>query len=276
MSTPLTNLKPAKSAPPGRSLAEEMRVLAEFQRRLSPRHVPQPAGWRIAAHCRVGPCPGGNYYDCWPLPGGGLGLLVADASGHGGPAVLMATQVRLALHSCPLSSGRGQLPFCPVDARATPPPQAVLGHLNRILQDNPLEGEFVTAFYGLLNPETGLLQYANAGHPAPRLWRAGTGRVEPVPDVSGPPLGPGRADVDCQCHLTIEPGDVLVCFSQGLIEAPNAAGQPLGPSRLDAAIRAGAIQGAEEVQRRVLTALDRFVAGEGLQDDLTLVVVERT
>jgi sigma-B regulation protein RsbU (phosphoserine phosphatase) len=157
----------------------------------------------------------------------------------------------------------------------TPPPQAVLGHLNHILRENSLEDEFLTAFYGLLDPASGVLQYANAGHPSPRLWRACTRGVEGVPDVTGPPLGAGLPDVDLQCNLTLEPGDVLVCFSKGLTEARAGRGEAFGLRRLDAAIGEGAVQGAEEVKCRVLTSLDHFLAGKVPQDDVTLLVVER-
>jgi len=265
-----------------------MQALADFQRRLLPRQVPQPAGWQVAAHCQVSACPGGNFYDFWPLPDGRIGLLVADASCRGGTAPAMVSQVRLMLHSCPLSSGTGRLPFCPVDGRCTQPPHVVLGHLNHVLRENSLEGESLTAFFGLLDPTSGVLQYANAGHPLPRLWRAGggvqpvpdldglpLGAVQPVPDVTGPPLGAGLADVDLSCNLPLDPGDVLVCFTEGLTDARNAREERYGLDRLDAAILEGALRGAEEVKRRVLSSLDQFLAGQDPQDDLTLLVVER-
>jgi phosphoserine phosphatase RsbU/P len=171
--------------------------------------------------------------------------------------------------------GAGRLPFCPVDARGTQPPQLVLGHLNDILRDNSLENAFLTAFYGQLDPASGVLQYANAGHPSPRLWRAATGQVGPAPDVTGPPLGVGLANVDLQCNLTFEPGDVLACFTDGLVEARDRHEEPFGLHRLDTAVREGAVQGAEGVKRRVLTSLDQFLEGDGPQDDVTLLVLER-
>jgi sigma-B regulation protein RsbU (phosphoserine phosphatase) len=254
---------------------KEMESLANLQLRLLPRHLPRPAGWQIAAYSAAGSCPGGNYYDVFLLPEGRVGLFVADASGRGGTAVVMVAQVRLTLHSCPLSSGTGRLPFCPVDGRMIQPPQLVLDHLHDILRENALEGECMTAFYGLLGP-SGTLDYANACHPLARLWQAGTGCVGPVPDVTGPPLGVGsRGGVDLQCRLTLEPGDLLVCFTNGLTEARNAQGQAFGLERLDDAIRKGAVGGAEEVKRRVLASLDEFLADEEPQDDLTILVVER-
>jgi sigma-B regulation protein RsbU (phosphoserine phosphatase) len=266
---------PEQVASPVRSLEQEMQAIADLQRRLLPQQVPQPDGWQIAVHCLVNSCPGGNYYDLWHLPDGRLGLLVADSSGRGGTAAVMVAQVRLMLHSCPLSSGTGRLPFCPVDGRVVQSPQVVLGHLNHILHENALEGDFLTAFYGLLDPVSGILQYANAGHPLPRLWQASTREVQGVPDVTGPQLGVGLANLDLQCRLTLEPGDVLVCFTEGLTQARNGQEEEFGLDRLDAAIQEGATQGAEEVKRHVLTSLNRFLAGASLQDDLTLLVVER-
>jgi serine phosphatase RsbU (regulator of sigma subunit) len=251
-----------------------MQGLAELQRRFLPRQVPQPAGWQIAVHCRVSSCPGGNYYDVWPLPDGRVGLLMADASGRGGSAVVMVALVRSNLHSCPLTSGTGRLPYCPVDARTVQQPQVVLGHLSHIVRENSLEGEFLTAFYGLLDPAAGILQYANAGHPLPRLWRPGTGKVEAVPDITGAPLGAGQGEGGVQCNLPLEAGDVVVCFSEGLTGARKAR-ERFGLDRLDVAIREGAIQGAEEVQRRVIASLDEFLAGKDPPDDVTLLVVER-
>jgi phosphoserine phosphatase RsbU/P len=275
MSPTQSEERQSPSAPPNRPLPQEMQVLAELQRRFLPGLVPQPDGWQVAAECRISSCPGGNFYDFWPLPDGQMGLMVADASGHGGAAVVMVAQVRLLLHSCPLSSGRGRLPFCPVDGRLTQPPSVVLGHLNQVLGENSLEGEFLTAFYGLLDPASGMLKYANAGHPLPRLWRAATRRVDSVPDVTGRPVGLGRPDVDLQCNLTLEPGDVLVCFTEGLTGARDGQGQRFGLPRLDAAIQEGAVQGAEEVKRGVLASLDQFLAGQAAPEDVTLVVVER-
>jgi sigma-B regulation protein RsbU (phosphoserine phosphatase) len=184
-------------------------------------------------------------------------------------------QLRLALHSCPLTSGTGRLPFCPVDGRVAQTPLVVLGHLNHVLSENVPDGETVTALYGLLDPSAAVLQYASAGHPIPRLWRAGTQRVESAPGTSGPPLGAGLTRGDLQCNFTMDPGDVLVCFTSGVTEARNEHGEPFGVGRLDAAIGEGTVQGARAVKRRVLIALERFLTGEGPSDDVTLLVIER-
>jgi sigma-B regulation protein RsbU (phosphoserine phosphatase) len=137
--------------------------------------------------------PGGDYFDVLPLPGGRLAVLIADASGHGGPAAVLVAQLRTLLHSCPLCSGRDRELFCLVSARR--PPEVLMAYLNQVVGENSLDDSFLTTFVGHLDPQTGQLCYANAGHPPPRWFRAAAGVVEAVPDVAGPPLGvvPGVA-----------------------------------------------------------------------------------
>lgn len=264
-----------KGYPPGRLIRQEMRDIAALQRRLLPRQAPQMDGWHIAVYYGDGARPGGDYYDFFPLPDGRLAFVIADASGHGGAAAVMVAQVRTLLHSCPLSSGQGRGPFCPLLGVETQPPHVVLGHLDRILEENSLEGHFMTAFYGVLAPRSGALRYSSAGHPLPRWWRASTRTVEPLPDVGGPPLGLGLAVPYAQGEIAIGSGDVLVCYTDGLNEARNYQNKQFGLHELDAAIEKSASGGSEAIKLRVQTSLGRFLAGDGPQDDVTLLVIER-
>src|SRR5262249_14688832 len=163
-------------------MQRQLRAVGEMQRRRLPRTLPQPLGWRVAAYSAAGAWPGGDYYDVFRLSDRRLVVVVADASDQGGPAAVMAAMGRLLLHSSPPRSpprpsapGAAQLPFCPSRDPLIQPPHVVLGHLNRALTDNLLDGQFVTAFCGILDPQDGTFHYANAGHPAPRWWRAATG-----------------------------------------------------------------------------------------------------
>ena len=255
--------------------AEEFRRIADLQRHLLPREIPQPAGWHIASHYSVSPWPSGDYYDFMPLLDGRIVMAVADASGHGGLPAVMVAITRVMLHSCPLSSGHQRQPFCPLQGTVVQPPHIVLAHLNRILIENSLEGQFMTAFYAVLNPLDGTLHYANAGHPTPRWWRAVPNHVEAVRDVVGFPLGFEPHAVFHQGRMEIEPGDVLVCYSDGLTEARNDPGELFGRERLDAALRESARCSAEDIKSCILDCLDAFLVGRAPQDDLTLVVVER-
>jgi sigma-B regulation protein RsbU (phosphoserine phosphatase) len=264
-----------KTTPPARLLYHEMRTIAALQQCLLPRQIPQPDGWQIAAYYDSGEWPGGDYYDFLPQPDGSLAFLVADCSGHGGAAAVMVAQVRTLLHACPLLCGQDRQPFCPLLNSTAEPPPVVLAHLDRILGENSLEDEFMTVFYGVLNPASGTVRYANAGHPLPRCWRAATRTLEPLPDSAGWPIGIGLGSQYLQEESLLEPGDLLICVSDGLIQARNDKNKFFGFDRLDSAIRKAAPGGAEATKMEVQTSLGQFMAGKPFYDDVTLLVIGR-
>jgi sigma-B regulation protein RsbU (phosphoserine phosphatase) len=253
----------------------QLETIGALQRRLLPRQIPQPPGWTLSVHYEVGPWPGGDYYDVLPLADGRLLLIVGDASDEGGPSSVLVALVRAALHSCPLSSGQEKLPFCPFREPVLQPPHIILGHLNRVLAENSLDEQYMTAFCALLSPEEGTFHYANAGHPAPRWHHAATGHIEPLRDPLGMPLGLGHNAIYHQRRLDIEPGDLLVFYSDGLTAAVNNQGTILGTDRLDRVISAGASGGAEAVRNQIVSELRQFLAGAKVQDDVTVLVVGR-
>jgi sigma-B regulation protein RsbU (phosphoserine phosphatase) len=253
----------------------QLEAVAALQRRLLPRHVPQPPGWRFAVHYAVGPRPGGDYYDFLPLPDGRILLLIADASDEGGPSAVLVAIVRVVLHACPLSSGTESLPFCPLRGEVIQPPHLILGHLNHVLAENCLEGQSMTAFCGLLSPAEGTLRYANAGHVPPRLWRAATGTVESLNDASGLPLAMEAHSTYHHKKTCLEPGDVLVLYSDGLTAAQDSRGGVFGTARLDEAISRLAPGGAENVKTGLLAGMEYFLGKAQAHDDLTLMIIER-
>jgi sigma-B regulation protein RsbU (phosphoserine phosphatase) len=209
------------------------------------------------------------------LPDDRLLFLVADASDQGAASTALALMVRVVLHSCPLSSGARRVPFCPFPTPAQQPPHILLGHLGRILAENKLPDQFMTAFCGILNPADGRFQFANAGHPYPRWWRASQGIVEAVQTGVGPPLG-----ADChafyQPHaISLEPGDLLVLYSDSLTAVLNGNRRMSIQTLLDDALREAAPRGADSVKAAVLGRLDDFLAGEAYADEITLMIIER-
>ena len=256
-------------------LQRQLQTLGALQRHLLPRKLPQPAGWQIAAHYAVGRWPGGNYYDFLPLPDGRILVVIADASDQGVPSAALVVMLRVVLHSCPLGSGVERLPFCPFCEPLIQPPHILLGHLNRILVENSLEEQFLTAFCGVINPADGTFHYANAGHPAPRWWRASKRMVQDLGDVAGLPLGVDSRASYHHKRIALEPGDLLLFYSDGLTTALNDRGQMLGCEPLDDALRENATAGAEAVKSTVLAKLDGFLDGKAAEDDVTLLVVER-
>jgi len=166
-------------------------------------------------------------------------------------------------------------PFCPVRGEIIQAPHIILGNLNRVLAENSLEEQCLTAFCAVLSPVEGTLHYANAGHPPPLWWRAARGQFEPVRDALGMPLG---LDPDSAYHhrrLVLDPGDLLVCYSDGLIAAPNRRGEIFGTDRLDETVRELAPRGAEALRTGLVARLDQFLGSRGPQDDVTLVVLQR-
>jgi sigma-B regulation protein RsbU (phosphoserine phosphatase) len=254
-------------------LQRQLQTLGELQRHLLPREIPRPVGWQIAAH--YAGWPGGDYYDLLPLPDGRILLLVADASDQGAPSAALVAMVRVVLHSCPLSSGVERLPFCPFCEPSSQPPHILLGHLNEVPVENSLEEQFLTAFCGILNPVDGTFHYSNAGHPAPRWWRASSRVVESLRHASGLPLGVNRKASFHHKRIEIEPGDLILLYTDGLTAAQNDQGQMFGCERLDDALREAAPHGAEAVKSRVLAKLEDFLDGKDLEDDVTLLILER-
>jgi sigma-B regulation protein RsbU (phosphoserine phosphatase) len=256
-------------------MLRQLQTVRALQRHLLPRKVPQLAGWDLAAHYAPGLWPGGDYYDFLTLPDGRVLMLVADASDQGAPAAALVAMVRVVLHSCPLSSGVERLPFCPLHEPGMQPPHVLLGHLNRVLAENSLEEQFLTAFCGLLNPADGNFHYANAGHPYPRCWRASSGIIEPLRDAVGLPLGVNAQASYHHKRIDLEPGDALVLYTDGLTAALNDCGQTFGHESLDGAIRRAAELGARAIKAEVLGALEEFLNGQEIRDDVTLVVAVR-
>jgi sigma-B regulation protein RsbU (phosphoserine phosphatase) len=253
-----------------------MQRIAALQHHLLPRQTPSVKGWDIAIHSLVNDSPGGDYYDFFPLADDRrLALVVADASGHGAAAAITVAQVRTFLHSCPLICGHSFSPFCRVKGCAFPQPGVILARLSQLLEENTLSDHFMTAFYAVLALDTGILLHANAGHPSPRWWRAALGTVEVLPDCAGPPLGIGLADTYSQASIRLDPGDLLVFFTDGLVEAGSSRRGAFGTTRLDMAIREGAASGAEAVKRKVMDSLETFLAGKPCEDDVTLMVLGR-
>jgi sigma-B regulation protein RsbU (phosphoserine phosphatase) len=169
-----------------------------------------------------------------------------------------------------------QVPFCPLRDPVIQPPHIILGHLNCVLAENSLEDQSMTAFCGLLDPIDGNLHFSNAGHLPPRWWRAHEHAIESVRDAAGLPLGMERRTSYHHKRIEIGRDDILVLYSDGLTAALNERGQSFGCDRLDDAIRLNAKEGAEGVKGAIIASFEEFLDGNDPEDDVTLLVVERT
>ncbi|MFL6233565.1 MAG: PP2C family protein-serine/threonine phosphatase [Thermoanaerobaculia bacterium] len=236
---------------------DELEIARELQRDLLPRDLPIVPGYLFAHSYRTANEVGGDFYGLVRLPDGRLALMVADASGHG-----MASGLVMAIAN---ATWRTALDL-------DPSPEPVIAMLNRTLWRTGTTRTFMSVFYGLLDPETGTMEYVCAGHPFPLLRRAG-GRTEELGN-GGYPLGL-RDPLPIASHkVTIEPGDLLLLYTDGLPEALDAqGGTAFGYEKVQAAMQLGGTP--QQVHDAIRRSFDLHVGDEVLRDDLTLLVIAR-
>jgi phosphoserine phosphatase RsbU/P len=201
---------------------------------------------------------GGDLYDFFLLDRDRLGFVVADAAGKGLPAAIFITLVRTLLRAA---------------ATRLAAPGDCLRMVNEMLcLDNPTL-MFATAFYGTLDLRSGEVLYANAGHNPPYVLRQAGGGIEIVPSIGSMALGIMEGMEYPTRRLTLAPGEVLVCFSDGVTEAVDPGEQLYGEDRLTALL-AGAIgQHPTEVLGGVIAGVDQFMSVAPMADDVTVLAV---
>ncbi len=239
----------------------EMKAVADIQRSLLPERLPEIPTLDLAAHYQTSHRAGGDYFDFFPLTDGQWGFLIADVSGHGTPAaVLMAITHSIAHLCCDPPMPASQL-LAAVNARLAASYTADTGN-------------FVTAFYAIYDPADGTLQYANAGHPPPRIRRAATGMIDSIDGVGSLPLGIVHDEPYQNGFARLEPGDTLVLYTDGITEAraPGPAGshELFGTSRLDEVLQATGAS-PQQVIAKTLWAIEKFTNRAPANDDRTIV-----
>ncbi|MFQ6539567.1 MULTISPECIES: PP2C family protein-serine/threonine phosphatase [Aphanothece] len=249
----------------------QLSIGAEIQAQLLPDHCPVIDGIELAARCRPAFQVGGDYYDFIPtrpqLSGrhrerGRWALVMGDVMGKGVPAGLLMSLLRGMLRAEVLSGH---------------PPDRILHDLNQLAQEDLAHSHrFVTLFYSDYDPRTRLLRYGNAAHNPSLLWRRSTDRIDRL-DASGMLIGlESEAEYGVQ-QIVLEPGDVVLYYTDGVTEAAGFSGDRYDEERLlqsfRAACRAGL--GAQEILDQLFERLDRFVGSERhLDDDASMVVLK--
>ena len=240
----------------------ELKAVAAIQRSLLPAKLPELSSLKLAAHYETARRAGGDYYDFIPLPGGLLGILIADVSGHGTPAAVMMAVMHSIVHNYP-----GE----PV------PPSQLLAFLNQKLVRHYVgeNGTFVTAFYGIFDPATRLLTYSCAGHNPPLMRRCSRQEVFRLDGAQQVPLGV-LAEVDFVDHAEqLRPGDQIIFYTDGITEAPSPEGEMFGTKRLDDVLSECSSEPAEIIES-VRNHLNAHTEGAAPRDDQTLVVAQVT
>lgn len=250
-------------------LRRDLEAAAAIQQTLLPAELPEAEGYRFGWRYR--PCRqlGGDTLNITRLDGRHIGLYVLDVSGHGTAAALQSFSLSQTLGRrrensfLYRKSGRRHR-VCP--------PQEVLRRLNRSFPMDMQTGIYFTMLYGLLDVQTGVFAFASAGHPGPVLVRAG-GRPE-ICQADGFPIGiVEEPDYRLQ-KVQLQPGDKLVLYTDGVVEAMSTRGSAFGRERFLKALAKAQAQPIDACLEAVMTALEHWACHVNLRDDVSLVGLE--
>jgi serine phosphatase RsbU (regulator of sigma subunit)/anti-sigma regulatory factor (Ser/Thr protein kinase) len=234
----------------------ELEVARLIQQNFLPKELPRPAGWDLAAYYQPAREVGGDFYDVIPLPDGRIGLVIGDVTDKGVPAALVMSATRSVLRA---------------SAQRVIEPGAVLERVNEHLCPDMPANMFVTCLYAVLEPATGRLVFANAGHDVPYVQTAdGADELR----ARGMPLGlmPDMAYEEKEVQLA--PGDTVLLHSDGIVESHTPGREMYGFPRLRDLVAAGPA-GAPLIEH-VLADVAGFTGPDAEQeDDITMVVLQR-
>jgi serine phosphatase RsbU (regulator of sigma subunit)/predicted ester cyclase len=241
-------------------IEQELGLARTIQQASLPKEVPRLEGWQISPYYQPAREVGGDFYDFFDLEDGRVVVVVGDATGKGMPAALIAEATSNMLRAVAQALGSSS-------------PGGVLSRVNETLLARIPDNMFVTCFYAILEPNSGSLSYANAGHDLPYLYR-GRGEAEEL-RARGMPLGlmPGM-DYE-EKEIILEAGESALFYSDGLVEAHDSKGEMFGFPRLRELVAEHAEEAA--LGDFLLEKLHSFV-GEGWEqeDDITLLTLRRS
>lgn len=239
-------------------LERELQLAMEIQQRFQPTAPPVVPGYEFQGISF--PCYeiGGDYYDFIQREDGRLVIALGDVSGKGTAAALLMSSLHASIHA---QTGSHDSLVETISA------------VNRYLADNIPSNRFVTLFYAELDPESGALSFLNAGHNPPLIVHA-AGTVEQLAS-GGLPLGIKVNAEYREGRTTLQRGDVLVIYSDGVTEAASPSGEEFGPTRLYEVVSRNVDSSAAGIRDRIESALTKFSQGTQAADDITLVIVKR-
>jgi len=239
-------------------IEEQLKVAHEVQSRLLPAESPNIDGYDMAGICIPACEIGGDYFDYINLPDDRLGVVVADVSGYGVPAALTMTAFRALLRT---------------QARSQLGPSQIMQSINGLMRELTSVADFVTSVYGVLEPKSGEFAYTNSGHIPPMLLRI-DGSVEKL-ECGGPLLSVFENTPYDTGKVKLSPGDVLVLYTDGVVEIAGSSGEEFGVERLTSLVRLSRDLPAETLLRQIIQATREFSDSASYDDDFTLVLIKR-
>ncbi len=243
------------------AIRQELETARRIQESILPGELPRIAGLDLASRYVPATEVAGDFYEFLPGEGRRLGILVADVSGHGVPAALVASMLKVAVAA--------QAPHAASPGR-------VLSEINAIFHGK-LKNQFITALYVHLDLEAGQMTAASAGHPPPLVWREREGRIEELPP-GGVVLGRLRRADYAETTVPLAPGDRILLFTDGIPEALSPGGEMFGEERLREVLAASISyqnrreNAAENVAETLVARVAAWTGRTTFDDDLTLVV----
>lgn len=241
-------------------LERELQMASDIQRNLLPSSMPAVDGYQIAPYWVAAREVAGDFYDAFDLKDGRFATVIADVSDKGAPAALFMAVARTLIRS---------------HAYGGESPVNTMWRTNDLLVPDAEEsGMFVTVFYSEFHPD-GLSINVNGGHNPPALYHAATGEVEYM-QTGGRALGWFPGNVFDAIEIQLQPGDVIVYYTDGLTEAENPVAEPYGEERLAEAIKRWHNESAHDIRDHILEDVDLFCDGNPPFDDITMLVVRYT
>jgi serine phosphatase RsbU (regulator of sigma subunit) len=245
-------------------VTQELSLAGRIQASFLPDELPRLQGWELAVSLLPARETSGDFFDLIPLADGKVGILIADVADKGVGAALYMALTRTLIRTYAIE----------FDDEEAQPEVVFFAVNNRILNDARAD-LFVTAFYGVLDPASGTLTYANAGHNPPYLLHdLGEPAYEPL-HATGMPIGIEEDQLWERMEASIEPGGGLILYTDGVTDAQNCDGQFYEYDRLLAELEAGRGLSAHELQDRILAEIHDWTTGAQQFDDITLMVIAR-
>ncbi len=238
-------------------LETQLEVARQVQLELLPAHDPELEGFDISAYNFPTEEVSGDYYDWVRIYDDQIGIVIADVSGKGVPAALLMAFLRASLRAA---------------THIGYAPHISMSKVNYLLWESIERNQFVTAFYGILDATNRTISYSNAGHnPALLMDADGTARFE---ERGGVPLGMFRDSRYYEYFQTIEPGQLLVLYTDGVTEAMNSTGEEYGRDRLVDAVRQVRDLSAREIIDFIHRDVTAWTEGRGAHDDVTFFIIK--
>ncbi|MRS01911.1 GAF domain-containing protein [bacterium] len=240
-------------------MEREFQLARQIQKAFLPESLPEHKEWQISRLWQTAREVGGDFYDIFETKDKRIALVIADVADKGMPAALYMTVTRTLIRATLQSSNS---------------PGKVLARVNDLLESESRNGMFVTAFLALLDPKTGVLEYANAGHNLPLLIHTKTASISNL-EKDGIALGVLPQAEYKDKKITLEFGETLLFYTDGVTEAFSAEGELFSEPRLINALQNSTASSADELLASIEKLIQDFRNGEPPSDDLTMIALRR-